>query len=164
MVSKSAYSSLDVVDGAGYNGNDINELFERKQAATSRRRPRIFAVNDGWLLELLSLGTGCLLLAALCLVLNSYDYANTPYIGGPFGHAVTLNTIVAIIGVAIQAAFLFPIVECLGQLKWHWFLNARPLHDLLVFDRAGRGMMGALAFLLRMRFKYDIQPGSSANC
>jgi len=63
---------------------------------------------------------------------------------------LTLNTVLAFLTSLAKVAFLVPIVEGLGQLKWMWFLSRtpKPLHDMQVFDEATRGGLGGVKLLL----------------
>lgn len=66
---------------------------------------------------------------------------------------VTLNTLLAFLTSLAKVAFLVPIVEGIGQLKWMWFLSRehRPLIDMQVFDEATRGGLGGVKLLLRFK-------------
>ncbi len=63
---------------------------------------------------------------------------------------ITLNTFVAFFTSLAKVAFMLPVVEGLGQLKWMWFTSskARPLIDFQMFDEASRGGWGSLRLLL----------------
>jgi Protein of unknown function (DUF3176) len=52
-----------------------------------------------------------------------------------------------------KIAFMVPIVEGLGQLKWNWFLSSqpRPLSDFEVFDQATRGGLSSLKLILKFK-------------
>lgn len=78
---------------------------------------------DWWWAELLCALLGTALVVALCIVLNRYDGAPSPPCGSAFGSALTLNTIVAILGTSARVALLYLKAECIGQLKWIWFLQ-----------------------------------------
>lgn len=43
-----------------------------------------------------------------------------------------------------------------GQLKWRWFRNHRPLEDIVQYDSATRGPLGALSLLLRLRLRHPL--------
>lgn len=66
---------------------------------------------------------------------------------------LTLNTLVAFLTSLTKAAFLVPVVEGLGQLKWLWFLSPtlKPLLDFQVFDEGTKGGIGTLKLLFRFR-------------
>lgn len=69
----------------------------------------------------------------------------------PFG--ATLNTFLAFFASLAKMAFMIPIVEGLGQLKWLWYLGPRsqPLHDFQLFDEASRGTYGSLKLLVKFK-------------
>jgi hypothetical protein len=82
--------------------------------------------------------------AAICLVLWRAD-GKPPqalYLG------ITLNTALAFLTSLAKVAFLVPIVEGLGQLKWMRFLlprgRRRTLIELQVFEEGSRGGLGCL--------------------
>ena len=66
---------------------------------------------------------------------------------------LTLNTVLAFLTSLAKVAFLVPIVEGLGQLKWMWFLSRtpKPLHDMQLFDEATRGGLGGLKLLFSLK-------------
>ena len=66
---------------------------------------------------------------------------------------ITLNTFLAFFTSFSRMAFMIPVVECLGQLKWTWFLGerSRPLVDFQLFDEASRGAYGSLVLLVRYK-------------
>lgn len=68
-------------------------------------------------------------------------------------HGLTLNTILAFLVSLARVAFLVPIVEGLGQLKWIWFLSPkpRPLADFQLFDEASHGGIAGLRLLFSFR-------------
>lgn len=86
---------------------------------------------------------GILLIIALIVVLRVYDGQLAPRFGAVFNGALTLNTIVAILSTASKAALLYPVTECISQLKWIWFSkDYRRLSDMSTFDNASRGIIG----------------------
>lgn len=88
-------------------------------------------------------------MTAIAILLWRFDGKPPPnmYMG------LTLNTVLAFLTSLAKVAFLVPIVEGLGQLKWMWFLSRkpRPLNDMQVFDEATRGGLGGLKLLFRFR-------------
>ena len=75
---------------------------------------------------------------------------------------VTLNTALAFLTSLAKVAFLVPIIEGLGQLKWMQFLShkRRPLLDLQVFEEGTRGGLGSLKLLFS--FKGQALPHSAS--
>ena len=122
-----------------------------------RSRPRsLYArcVSDWWLLESLSVFLGFAAILALCLVLRHYNNNLVPRINTVFGRNVTLNTLVSILSTIGRAAVLYSVCECIGQLKWSWYLHSRrSLGDLDVFDEASRGAWGGLKLLWKVNVR-----------
>ena len=69
------------------------------------------------------------------------------------GLGITLNTVLAFLTSLTKVAFMVPIIECLGQLKWMWFLSRqhRPLMDFQVFEEATRGGLGGAKLLFKFK-------------
>jgi hypothetical protein len=65
--------------------------------------------------------------------------------------SITLNTFVALFVTLARFAFMTPVVEGLGQLKWMLFMggDSRPLVDFEMLDEASRGPWGSLVILVR---------------
>ncbi|PYH88760.1 hypothetical protein BO71DRAFT_390984 [Aspergillus ellipticus CBS 707.79] len=101
-----------------------------------------------WLWELCCVILSGGVLAAMAIILAKYD-----------GHAqpnwrnVSLNSVISWLSTLAKAGILYAVSESLGQLKWIWFSQRRPLSDLGCFDSASRGVTGSvlLAWLLRGR-------------
>ena len=66
---------------------------------------------------------------------------------------ITLNTLLAFLAAFAKIAFMFPIVEGIGQLKWMWFTSPspKPLSDFQVFDEASRGTWGSIKLLVQSK-------------
>jgi len=95
---------------------------------------------------------GILYIAALVIILRTYDGQPSPRFGTAFGSALTLNTVTSILSAAAKAALLYPVAQCMGQLKWIWFSKGRrALDDMSVFDRASRGISGGFELMWRTR-------------
>ncbi len=79
-----------------------------------------------------------------------YSYTDRPSPEWPSW--LSLNTIIAIYIVLLKAGILLVCAEGLGQLKWTWFSKAdRPLDDLVTYDDATRGPLGATTLLWRLK-------------
>lgn len=61
------------------------------------------------------------------------------------------NSLVAIFSTLAKSSLLFPIAECLGQLKWSYFEKPRPISHLQRFDSASRGPWGAVLLLWEVK-------------
>ncbi|KAI1816132.1 hypothetical protein GGS20DRAFT_539656 [Poronia punctata] len=134
-------------------------MLDRSSSSRLVQRPRekpgcwdAWIIN-GWLFEIASTFLGILFIIALIVVLLEYDGQPTPHFGA-FGASLTLNTVAAILSTAAKAALLYPVAECVGQLKWIWFSKGRrELSDMSVFDRASRGIYGGLELLWKTRMR-----------
>lgn len=69
------------------------------------------------------------------------------------GLGITLNTVLAFLTSLTKMAFMVPIIEGLGQLKWMWFLShqRRPLIDFQLFEEATRGGLGGAKLLFSFK-------------
>lgn len=109
-------------------------------------------LTDGWTFEFISTLFGTILIILLCVLLREYDGQPVPSFGSVLNTDITLNFAVSLtLSVAIPA-LMFPVAECVGQLKWYWFARApKPLDHLVTFDEASRGIAGGATFLWKMR-------------
>lgn len=123
--------------------------------AVKRGRWASWAAN-GWLLEAASTVLGIALVVALIVVLRVYDGETSPQFGDVLGTALTLNTVVAILSATSKAALLWPVSECISQLKWLWFASetSRPLLHMATFDVASRSTWGGFDLMWRTKFRY----------
>lgn len=93
-----------------------------------------------WLGELIWSIISLASLVALVALLHRFDKRPLPQ--WPLG--LTLNTAIALLATFARAAFVIPVSESLSQLKWLWYLRARPLKDFQDFDAASRGVWGSI--------------------
>lgn len=141
MVSYAPIKSV----GKRFKINDQDRHGHGARSKENFQRRYSTLLDDTWVSEGVCLFCGVLLVIALCLVLEAYDGRPAPYFGSAFGSALTLNTVVAIVATAAQAFLIFPVAECVSQLKWTWFFrDYRSLHDISTFDKASRGIWGGL--------------------
>lgn len=100
-------------------------------------------VTDWWAMELV-----CWLIAALSLlgiVVTLESHRNQPVPNWPFD--ITINSLISILATIGQMAMMQPVVECISQLKWLWFLRRERISRFQAFDDATRGPTGSLALL-----------------
>jgi hypothetical protein len=71
------------------------------------------------------------------------------------------NTAIAILSTLTRASLMFPLSECIGQLKWVFLEKSRSLHSIQTFDSASRGPIGAINFLWELRFASPITTGAA---
>ncbi|KAK0725856.1 hypothetical protein B0H67DRAFT_571729 [Lasiosphaeris hirsuta] len=149
---------LDAKPAAPNQDNDSDDDRNRPQspgfhrllfsAETASAQKRAHMHPSWWLPEILSQIGGILCLLAIVILLWRSDGRPPP----SMRLGITLNTVLAFLTSLAKVAFLVPIVEGLGQLKWMWFLGRgsrrRPLIDLQVFEDATRGGLGSIKLLV----------------
>lgn len=79
-------------------------------------------------------------MAAVVIVLENYK--DEPLPDWPFG--ITLNALISILATIAQMAMMKPVIECLSQLKWLWFVRRRNLLHFQALEDASRGPAGSL--------------------
>lgn len=94
--------------------------------------------------------------ALLALFATLYTYADKPSPDWPTW--LSINTVVSIYVVLLKTCVLVITASGLGQLKWEWFAGrrARPLADLVEFDSASRGPLGAVSLLWRTKLSHAL--------
>ncbi|CZR66586.1 uncharacterized protein PAC_16487 [Phialocephala subalpina] len=106
--------------------------------------------SDWWLREFSSCLFSLLCAVAIIIILKVYD--GEPLSKLPKG--ITLNIVLALFTTLAKAGLMIPISEALGQLKWVWFKEERPLVDFETFDQASRGPIGSVKLLGTLRFRH----------
>jgi len=125
------------------NDDEIKQLVSEAYHVP-KRFPSIFQV---WWLELLS----CLIVIGMLFAVVG---TLSPHQGKPlpqWPYNLSINTVISIYFIVIKAAMLLVLSEGLGQLKWNWFEQARPLNQLNQYDSASRGPWGCLVLLPTLR-------------
>lgn len=61
--------------------------------------------------------------------------------------SITINSLISVFATISQMAMMMPVVECISQLKWLWFVRKQKLADFDAFDEASRGPTGSLMLL-----------------
>jgi hypothetical protein len=104
-----------------------------------------------WIWELIAIAVSCGSLVAIIAVLKTSD--GKPQTAWSLT-ALSINTVVAILGTLSRTSLAFAVSACIGQQKWNW-LHKSPDHLVAFerFDEASRGPWGAsrLFFWLKMR-------------
>ena len=129
-------------DVAAVAEND-NLTTQRNSRKTARHCTR-FAIDIIWLPEIMSFLFAVIAFLAIVILLavrKDKPLPNWPSLIG-------INSLVAILSSVLRIALLFPIGECVSELKWMWFANPQPVSDFDRFDSASRGPWGALKILL----------------
>lgn len=133
-------------------GDDLETPSENKPENRQENKKLTNYFKDGWAMEIISFVFGLLLVVALCVILKTYDGKPVPSFGSVFSKSITLNTIVSILTNLAIPSFVFPVSECISQMKWMWYLrDGSTLMDMDTFDAASRGTIGGLNFLIHIR-------------
>ena len=130
-------------DAAAVSEND-NLTTQRNPQKTTRRCTQS-TIDVIWLPEITSFLLAVIALLAIIILLavqKDKPLPNWPSLIG-------INSLVAIISSVLRVALLFPIAECISELKWIWFANPQPVSDFDRFDSASRGPWGALKLLFK---------------
>jgi hypothetical protein len=104
--------------------------------------------HDAWVPEVLSICFSTACFVTIFVVLVVYDGKQVPSLP----HAITLNTVVAILSTASKSSLILVVGSCLSQLKWSWFSRRRRLTDIKTFDDASRGPLGCAVLLTTKAF------------
>lgn len=109
-----------------------------------------------WVFEIAAILLSLVFMIAVIIVLKQVD-------GQPmstWNMPLSPNTLIAVFSTLSKSAMLLVISECLSQLKWVYFeQRGHRLIDLQIFDDASRGPLGAVSFLLRVRWR-----AAAASC
>lgn len=74
---------------------------------------------------------------------------------------ITLNSLLQVFATIGQMAMMSPVVECISQLKWIWFIRkSQRLTEFDAFDDASRGPTGSLILLGKLRGMYLVSLGA----
>ncbi|KAM7221972.1 Protein of unknown function (DUF3176) domain containing protein [Rhypophila decipiens] len=121
-----------------YIGPEMNKVLHRHRLSVESGMHELAEVDSrGW-----GYCWAVVCLVAIAILLKSYNGKPQPDWPGPF----TLHSVVALLAVLAQAAYLVPVVQGLGQLCWLRYSGSssghnysRPLRDFEVIDSATRG-------------------------
>lgn len=132
----STNSDTSIKDGK--TGLDITQRLEQKLAAYNASGN----VFKRWYFEILTW-----LVSALCscTIVTIYAIIKNRSLA-ELGSILTLTNI---LGKVSTVALIVPTTEALGQLKWNWFHTSNAIWDCEIFDKATRGLWGAVTLLYR---------------
>ena len=75
--------------------------------------------------------------------------------GYTVGFSVSINSVLSIFSTVVKSMILIPVAAAIGQAKWnHFFSSGHELADFSRFEAAGRGPLGAVLLIWRMRGRY----------
>ncbi|KAI0876500.1 hypothetical protein GGS24DRAFT_488558 [Hypoxylon argillaceum] len=113
------------------------------------------AWNHGWVAEIFCCVLAISSLIAIIVTLRLYQ--DKPLPRWPLG--ITINALIAVLGVVMKAGLAVPLSEGISELKWQWFeKHPRTLTDMEDFDTASRGAWGSFLFLFSTRSKGSGSP------
>lgn len=108
-------------------------------------------IQMGWWWELASALLSLICMSLIVAILfymddQSYEKWRLP---------IQPNSLVAVFSTISKSALMYPLAECIGQLKWEYFDTARPrlLSELHAFDTASRRPWRAFKFTWLTRGK-----------
>ena len=130
---KGAKQGSTVKDHSTSSMDDSPSKFEGRQ---SRERRHI--LNDWWS------EIGAILLSAVAfvsIIITLYPHDRKPLPQWPY--SISVNALISVFVVVFKAAILYMTAEALGQLKWLWYADQRPLSHIDIYDQATRGPLGA---------------------
>lgn len=104
-------------------------------------------VTNWWGAEIICWGIAVLALLAIVVLLESHKDQPVP----EWHFHITINSLISIFATASEMAMMMPVVECISQLKWLWFVRKEKLADFQAFDDASRGPTGSLILLGKLR-------------
>lgn len=125
--------------------SENGDLTTQKISRKTTRRCTQSAIDVIWLPEFTSFLLAIIALVAIIILLavrKDKPLPNWPSL-------LNINSLVAIFSSILKVALLFPIAECISELKWIWFANPQPVSDFNRFDSASRGPWGALKLLFK---------------
>jgi hypothetical protein len=106
-----------------------------------------FNFSTSWLLEILSWLLALCLFAAIVGILFAFDGNAKPQ--WKFG--ITLGALVSIFATLGASVLMLPVESAMGQLKWMWFLQQRPVADFETLSKASHGPGGSFLLLLKRK-------------
>ncbi|KAF6820092.1 hypothetical protein CPLU01_12866 [Colletotrichum plurivorum] len=95
-----------------------------------------------WVFEILALLLSASAFVAIIVILKKYDGKPPP--GSAY---LNINTLVAIFSTILRASVAYIVAQIIGQSKWQWMENARPLRHLERLHNATTGPWGSLKYL-----------------
>jgi len=119
---------------------------------TGKIRPFRSPILKYWWLEIGACFLFLIILVAIVATL--YPHQGKPLPQWPYH--LSVNTVISIYVVILKSTILLVAAEGLGQLKWKWLERSRPLQDLVQYDDATRGPLGAFSLLRRLRLRHPL--------
>ncbi|KAK2729537.1 hypothetical protein CKAH01_02511 [Colletotrichum kahawae] len=146
--SSRAYASVPTEEPQTSSSNQSKDAAEGygsepKAIGTSNWPLRNLDILRLWKYEFLAIIVSVLAFIAMTILLKVSDGKPQPQ----FAYSINLTTAIAIFTTLLRAAMVFVIAEVIGQCKWLWMDQPRPLRHIEHFDNAGRGIWGSSRLL-----------------
>lgn len=104
--------------------------------------------TNWWGLELMSWLLAALSIVAIIITLHLHNGHSLP----DWPLHLTINTLLSVFSTIGEISIMYPVTECISQLKWLWFTtNSHPLDQFQAFDAASRGRFGSLRLFWKLR-------------
>ncbi|KAG8528558.1 uncharacterized protein KY384_006730 [Bacidia gigantensis] len=100
-----------------------------------------------WWLELAACVIAILAISGVVATLRPHQGKPLPQ----WPYHLTVNTLLSIYMTVLRGVVVTIATEGLGQLKWSWLKEERPIMDITRYDAATRGPLGALTLLWHLR-------------
>lgn len=132
---------VDEVDPYLDTSGDVGHHDTDTSSEDNKMRGKNLFRLSSWTREIVNLALATGILVAMFITLGMYDNQVAP------DWSINVNTIVSILTAILRACMLFVLANVIGQAKWAWFDQTRPLAHLERFDNASRGLFGSLQLL-----------------
>ncbi|KAK8024351.1 hypothetical protein PG993_012417 [Apiospora rasikravindrae] len=98
-----------------------------------------------WRYESASLLLAIAAFVTIVVLLASYNGRERP----DWPALININTLLSVLTAILKSSLLFPIAECIGELKWVHFKDPHPVRDFARWDAATRGPWGSLLLIFK---------------
>lgn len=95
-----------------------------------------------------------LLISVAAIPATLYPHDGQPLPRWPF--SISINALLSIYAMVLKASLGFLITSCIGQLQWSWYLQVRPLKDVVHFYEAAHGALGSMQWLCVHRLRQPL--------
>lgn len=124
-----------------------------QQPSQAKQRPAArTTVTQSWKWEFCS--AILLLISVAAIPATLYPHDGQPLPQWPF--SISINALLSIYSLVLRACIAFLVTSCIGQLQWSWYLEARPLKDVVLFHEAANGILGCVRWLWINRLRQPV--------
>ncbi|KAI0018390.1 hypothetical protein F4780DRAFT_521255 [Xylariomycetidae sp. FL0641] len=124
-----------------YSPRETERLSEQPEA--TRRKNLSYWCSWAW--EIVNCVV--LVVSLFGILATLYPHHGQPLPRWPF--SISINTLLSIYGLIMKASMLLILSSGISQLQWIWFLEARPLQDVVRYHDAAQGPLRSLTWLWR---------------